>query len=137
MTSSDDAFVSNISHDSYNSYEYLYPKDLMFVLNEDVVISDMSNNHLKDTSVFECTADNFMYRINNSLTDFHYKFHNARPLRIRTKDGFRLLTDKHYKIHKYTLGYIAIPKVLTNEDPYEQCTDFPEYIWPEIVKIAA
>jgi hypothetical protein len=26
---------------------------------------------------------------------------------------------------------------LTNEDPTHECSDFPEYIWPEIVKIAA
>ena len=78
-----------------------------------------------------------MYRVKNSLTDFHYRFHNARPLRIRTKNGFRLLTDKKYKINQYTLGYIAIPTVLNNQNPYTEYKDFPEYIWPEIIKIAA
>ena len=79
------------SHNTYDSYSYDYPDGseeqypaMMFALNEDVVISDMNDDHLLDTCVFECTADNFMYRINNSLTDFHYKFHRARPLRIRT-----------------------------------------------------
>lgn len=71
-------------HGTYDSYEYDYPEDMMFVLNEDVVISDNNGGHILDTCVFECTADNFMYRINNSLTDFHYKYHRARPLRIRT-----------------------------------------------------
>jgi len=97
------------THINYDSYEYTYPEDMMYVLNEDVIISDMDNTYLMDTCVFECTADNFMYRINNSLTDFHYRYHRARPLRVRTKEGFRLLTDKNYKINKYILGYIKTP----------------------------
>jgi hypothetical protein len=86
-----------------------------------------------------------MYRIMNGLTDFHYKYHRARPLRIRTivqKDGelhsgFRLLTDKNYKIQSYTLGYLAVPTEITNEDPSRKYEDFEDYTWQEIIKIAA
>ena len=124
-------------HASYNSYEYTYPKDMLYVLNEDVVISDLNDEHKMDTCVFECTADNFMYRVNNSLTDFHYRHHRARPLRVRTKNGFRLLTDKNYKIITYTLGYLKVPEEITSEDPYKEYTDFEDNIWFEIVKIAA
>lgn len=130
-------FIEDTSNYNYDSYEYNYPLDMMFVLNENVVISNNKDEHKKNIGVFECTADNFMYRINNSLTDFHYKYNTARPLRIRTNAGFKLLTDKNYKIHSYTLGYIKVPTVLTDENPYIECTDFPEYIWPEIIKIAA
>ena len=87
-------------HESYDAYIYNYPTDMMFVLNEDVVISDMNDNYKMDTCVFECTADSFMYRVNNKRTDFHYRFHRARPLRVRTKEGFKLLTDKKYKINR-------------------------------------
>ncbi len=125
------------THPSYTSYQYTYPSDMMFVLNEDVIISDMNNNHLLDTCVFECTADSFMYRVNNSLTDFHYRYHRARPLRIKTKNGFRLLTDGNYKINKYTLGYIKVPTEITNQNPYQEYNDFEDFIWLEIVKIAA
>lgn len=125
------------SHPSYNSYEYVYPDDMLYVLNEDVIISDLNNEHQMDTCVFECTADNFMYRINNNLTDFHYRYHRARPLRIRTKGGFKLLTDKNYSIHKYTLGYLKIPTEITNQDPYKEYEDFEDNIWAEIIKIAA
>lgn len=125
------------SHPSYTSYEYTYPDDMMFVLNEDVIISDLSDGHTMDTCVFECTADSFMYRVNNALTDFHYRFHRARPLRVRTKDGFRLLTDKKYKIHSYSLGYLKVPIEITSNNPYEDYKDFEDYIWLEIVKIAA
>lgn len=126
-----------VKHNSYDSYEYEYPNDMMYVLNEDVTISNNSGNYVMDTCVFECTADSFMYRINNSLTDFHYRYHRARPLRIRTKDGFRLLTDKNYRINSYTLGYLKVPKEITNNNPYEDYTDFEYHTWLEIIKIAA
>ncbi len=125
------------SHASYDSYEYFYPSDMMFVLNEDVTISNNSGNYVMDTCVFECTADSFMYRINNGLTDFHYRYHRARPLRIRTKDGFKLLTDKNYRINSYTLGYLKVPEEITNDNPYKEYKDFEDYTWQEIVKIAA
>lgn len=124
-------------HKSYDEYALNYPEDMMFVLNEDVVISDNEDGHEMDTCVFECTADNFMYRVNNSLTDFHYRYHRARPLRVRTQTGFRLLTDTNYKIKQYTLGYLKKPEEITNEDPDTNYQDFPDYIWTEIVKIAA
>lgn len=124
-------------HPSYNSYEYTYPIDMMFVLNEDVIISDNNGEHQMDTCVFECTADSFMYRVNNSLTDFHYRYHRARPLRVKTKDGFRLLTDKNYKIDQYYLGYLKVPEEITNNNPNKIYQDFEDYIWLEIIKIAA
>ena len=126
-----------IPHVNYDEYEYYYPADMMFVLNEDVVISDMNGEHQMDTCIFECTADSFMYRINNSLTDFHYRYHRARPLRIRTNDGFRLLTDKKYKIDSYTVGYLKVPTEITNENPLTEYNDFEDHIWFEITKIAA
>ena len=125
------------SHPSYDEYEYTYPEDMMFVLNEDVIISDNNDEYPMDTCVFECTADSFMYRVNNKLTDFHYRFHRARPLRVRTKEGFKLLTDKKYKINSYTLGYLKVPDEITNNDPYKEYTDFEDYTWLEIIKIAA
>ena len=129
--------IINDAHPSYTSYEYTYPSDMLYVLNEDVIISNNNDEYQMDTCVFECTADSFMYRVNNSLTDFHYKYHRARPLRVKTKDGFRLLTDTNYKIHSYTLGYLKVPTEITNENPYTEYTDFEDITWYEITKIAA
>lgn len=131
-----DSFTYRL-HKSYDEYEYVYPDDMMFVLNEDVVISDKDGGHEMDTCVFECTADSFMYRVNNKLTDFHYRFNRARPLRVRTKDGFRLLTDTNYKIQKYTLGYLKFPEEITSENPLKHYEDFTDQTWLEIIKIAA
>lgn len=122
---------------SYDQYIIVYPEDFMFVLNEDVIISDTEGENAMDTCVFECTQDSFMYRITNSLTDFHYRYHRARPLRIRNTEGCELLTDKNYKIKEYTLGYLRKPKEITLDNPFEEYTDFEDIIMPEIIKMAA
>lgn len=124
---------------NYESYTIDYPQDFMFTLNEDVNIAskDINNPYNFDTCVFECTSDSFMYRVNNSLTDFHYRHRRARPLRIRTNNGVSLLTDGNYKISKYTLGYLRKPTEITLDNPLNEYTDFPDIIIPEIVKIAA
>ena len=125
------------SRATYNKYKVTYPEKMMFVLNEDVVIDSINGGHELDTSVFECTADSFMYRVNNTLTDFHYRHYKARPLRVKTQNGCNLLTDKKYKITKYTLGYLRNPKKISLEKPKEEYSDFSDVIMPEIIKMAA
>ena len=123
--------------DGYNEYTYEYPTNFLYALNEDVVITDKNEENPYTTCVFECTQDSFMYRITNSLTDFHYKFGKARPIRIRTNNGCKLLTDKNYKIQKYTLGYIKIPSELKLDGSVNEYTDFDTSTMYEIIKIAA
>ena len=125
------------SRATYNKYTVTYPENMMFVLNEDVVIDSVDGGHELDTSVFECTADSFMYRVNNTLTDFHYRHYKARPLRIKTSNGCDLLTDKKYKITKYTLGYLRNPNKISLDNPKEEYSDFPDVIMLEIIKMAA
>ena len=126
-----------VSSVDYDSYSIDYPEDLMYVVNENVTISDINGEHVMSTHVFECTADNFMHRINNSLTDFHYHRHRARPLRIRTKDGCKLITDKKYKIRSYTIGYLKTPNEISLTHPNNEYADFEDSIMYEIIKIAA
>lgn len=125
------------SEPDYDSYYVKYPDDFLFSLNEDVVISDTNGEHRTNTHIFECTQDSFMHRVNNSLTDFHYRYYKARPIRIRNTNGCYLLTDGNYKIYKYTLGYLKKPKEITLENPFEEYEDFEDIIMPEIIKIAA
>lgn len=121
----------------YNQYTCIYPEDFLYVLSENAIISDNNGYNIKDTSVFECTSDNFMYRITNSLTDFHYKYGEARPIRIRTVNGCKLLTDKNYIVQTYTLGYLKQPNKITLDNPFVEYTDFDDTTMPEIIKIAA
>ena len=134
--SKDDMTIDQ-SQPSYDSFKVVYPKDFQFALNEDVIISDKNGEHKMNTCMFECTSDNFMYRVNNSLTDFHYRFHRARPLRVRLKDGCLLLTDKQYDVDTYVLGYLRKPKEITLDNPFDEYDDFQDIIIPEIIKIAA
>lgn len=122
---------------SYARFSITYPNDFLYALNEDVVIDSVDGGHPMNTCVFECTRDSFMYRINNSLTDFHYKYHRARPIRIRKENGCDLLTDKNYTISSYTLGYLRKPTELTLEHPQNEYTDFRDDTMYEIIKMAA
>lgn len=123
---------------SYDEYSTNYPEDFQFVLNEDVIIKDTKDgSHRMNTCVFECTSDSFMYRVNNSLTDFHYRYHRARPIRVRTNDRIILLTDKQYDIEQYTIGYLRQPTEITLSEPWNEYPDFDNIVMPEIIKIAA
>lgn len=124
-------------HSNYWSYDVDYPDDFLYALSESVQICDNNNQHSMDTCVFECTQDSFMYRVNNSLTDFHYRYNKARPLRIRTANGCRLLTDTNYKIERYTLGYIKKPNEITLDGQIYEYNDFETETMYEIIKIAA
>lgn len=122
---------------SYVMYRYVYPIDFLYASNEDVVISDNKGKNKMNTCVFECTQDSFMYRINNSLTDFHYRFGKARPIRVRTASGCELLTDHNYQIKQYTLGYIKQPNEIQLDNPNNEYEDFSTNVMYEIIKIAA
>lgn len=126
---------NNPKYDKYTVENY--PDDFLFSLNEDAIITNNKGNNPYSTSIFECTSDSFMYRVTNSLTDFHYKYGEARPLRVCTDKGCYLLTDKNYKIKEYVLGYLRTPKKITLSTPFEEYTDFDNITIPEIIKIAA
>lgn len=130
-------FNKDTSEPDYDSYYVDYPDDFLYILNEDVIITDSDGGNKMNTHVFECTRDSYMHRINNSLTDFHYIRHKARPLRVRTEKGCNLLTDKNYKIYSYKIGYLREPEQITLENPLDEYEDFSDNVMYEIVKIAA
>lgn len=127
----------SIAETDYTAYKYNYPQDMMYVLNEDVLIGVGDNE--KHVSVFECTSDSFMYRIMNSLTDFHLHRGFARPLRVfsKSKDEITLYTDGNYTINKYTVGYLKYPTEISLSTPNEEYEDFDSSTMYEIIKIAA
>lgn len=131
-------FIIDDNNPKYDKYTVEnYPDDFLFSLNEDAIITNNKGENPYSTSIFECTSDSFMYRVTNSLTDFHYKYGEARPLRVCTDKGCYLLTDKNYKIKEYVLGYLRTPNKITLSNPFEEYTDFDNITIPEIIKIAA
>lgn len=139
----------------YSVYSTYWPSDLMYILEERVTIA--KDDKSKMVSVFECTNDSFMYRIMNSLTDFHYKHGYARPLRVRTgvdkvyedpedsnseytlNQFVDLYTDGKYTLSNYNIMYIRYPNLIDNtvSSTEPDYTDFSEDVWMEIIKIAA
>lgn len=133
--------VPSTEQDAYDEYIIDMPDELLYVLSESVLIDSLDGGHQKLVSVFECTHDNYAYRISNSLTDFHYKNYKARPLRIRLNGEIKLLTDKNYEIKKYILSYIAKPYLFSQhwkdagmDSEYDEIN---ETALPEIIKMAA
>lgn len=121
----------------YTRYVYNYPTEMMYVLNEDVEIGIGDDS--KSVSVFECTSDSFMYRMMNSLTDFHLHRGFARPLRVfsKSKDEISLYTDGKYTINKYTIGYLKYPTEINLVDKDAEYDDFDDATLYEIIKMAA
>lgn len=129
---------SNLS-DQYTEFNYVYPKDVMFVIDEQVtIIAILPDGSIKEkhTELFECTSDNYMYRITNTLTDFHLRNGYARPLRIMTETGCKIFTDTTYDIGSYTVVYLRNPQQITMNKPFDEYTEFPEYVHSEIVKLS-
>lgn len=122
----------------FDVYTLDYPKDLMFVLDETSELSVVEDTSDKTwfSDVFECTLDNYMSRITNKLTDFHLRSNYARPIRIRTRTGCKLFTDKNYNIKGYSIKYIKTPDKISLEDPFKEYIDLPEFALKEIVKMA-
>lgn len=130
----------DVSYGNYTQCQLSYPENFLYTLSETAEISgtaDSENPATKWVPVFECTADSFMYRVNNSLTDFHYRNQYARPLRVRTSTGCNLLTDGKYTVNKYMLQYLRKPNEISLNDPFKEYTEFEEVVLPEIIKIAA
>lgn len=123
-------------YDTYSKTEYVYPTDLMFILDEYVEILITNKKKIVPVEIFECTLDTYMYRITNKLTDFHLRHDYARPLRVRTRDGAALYSDPEYTINKYEITYLRKPNPITLSDPFAEYTEFPEYAQNEIVKLA-
>jgi len=110
---------------------------MMYMLNENVTIHP--NTDITDTSitdVFQCTLDNYMSRIANSLTDFYMRNGYARPLRVRTATGCLLLTDTTYSIDEYDITYIKRPNRISLDRPFDLYSDFTDEVLKEIVKLS-
>ena len=115
------------------------------------VFLNYNNYNLKNNIKYACSIIKHeimrdgMYRINNSLTDFHLKHKRARPLRVKVgktstgKQIVLLINDCKYSVEDLYLSYIKTPEKLTSANPMQnpEYKDFEDDVWYEIIKIAA
>lgn len=126
------------SRKGFDVYTIDYPENFMFMLDESVELYKKGDSQFNywQGEIFECTLDNYMYRITNKLTDFHLRNNYARPIRVRTKSGCNLFTDGNYSIKDYVISYIRNPEKITLNDPFKEYTDLPDFALQEVVKLA-
>lgn len=121
----------------YIKYTAIYPENLMYMLDEAVMLNPTGKpEEQQPAEIFECTLDSYMYRITNTLTDFHWHHNYARPLRVRTKDGCLLFTDTNYEINKYSINYFRQLNPITLAAPNDEYSEFDSNIHKEIVQLA-
>lgn len=122
-----------------NKYSTDYPEDYVYALGEQVYINiknDKCPNLVTKTSdVIEATIETVDKRLADSLSEYHLRHNQAKPVRVYTDNKIVLYTDGNYGIGKYSLTYLRYPKKL-GEHLTEEYTDLPEFVLAEIVDVA-
>ena len=126
---------------SNNSYSTEYPEDYVFALGEKVQIevkSEYNNcpNLISNSSdVIEATIETVDKMLENSLSEYHLKYNQAKPIRVFTDNKIVLYTDGKYTISNYWLTYLILAKELGN-NLEEEYIDLPKSTHKEIIDIA-
>lgn len=122
-------------------WEATFPKDYVHTVGENVYISinnDKCPNLItKETDVIEATIDTVSAKLNNSLSDHHLRYNQAKPIRVYTDNKIVLYTDGNYDISSYELVYLKKASDLGKyENLRKEYTDLPESVHQTIVDIA-
>lgn len=99
---------------------------------------DASGNIIPTYSdTIEATIETIDSIVRNSLSEHHFKYLSARPIRLVENNKILLITDGNYKISEYKLTYLRRPvKIDIHKFPYDEYTDMPQHTHSEIVKLA-
>lgn len=121
-----------------NKFSTDYPDDYMFALGEQtyIRIKDPQCDYItKARDVIEATIESVDKRLEDSLSEYHLRYGQAKPIRVYTENKIVLYTDGNYSISNYDLTYLKEPKKLGNALTQEY-TDLPEYALTEVVDVA-
>lgn len=122
-----------------NRWYTQYPQDYVFALGEEVYIDIYSNKCplliTKVRDVLEATIESVDRILENSLSEYHLHYNQARPVRLYTENNIVLITDGNYGITKYILTYLRDAKDL-GKDLLSEYTELPEVTHQEIVDVA-
>lgn len=122
-----------------NKFSADYPDDYMFALGETTYIQIKDNKCpnlvVKAKDVIEATIESVDRRLEDSLSEYHLRHNQAKPIRVYTDNKIVLYTDGNYNINTYDLTYLKEPKKLGNALT-EEYEDLPEYALTEVVDVA-
>lgn len=122
-----------------NKFVTDYPEDYMFALGEQTYIrlcnDQCPNLVVKARDVIEATIESVDRRLEDSLSEYHLRYNQAKPIRVYTDNKIVLYTDGQYTISNYNLTYLKKPKKLGDAllNEYE---DLPDYALTEVVDVA-
>lgn len=124
---------------SGNEYSAEYPTDYVFAVGEKVLIqitdNQCDNLITKSCDVLEATIETVDKILENSLSEYHLKYNQAKPVRVYTDNKIVLYTDGKYSIKNYWLTYLILAKEL-GDNLDNEYTDLPESTHKEIIDIA-
>lgn len=122
-----------------NEYSTDYPADYVFAVGEKVLIqitdNQCDNLITKSCDVLEATIETVDKILENSLSEYHLKYNQAKPVRVYTDNKIILYTDGQYSIKNYWLTYL-IPAKELGDSLDNEYTDLPESTHKEIIDIA-
>ena len=133
-----------------NIYSITLPSDYTLLLGDTAgILPNDDNNNIcwekdskgkyviKYNDTIEVQVETLDKQLNNSLSEHHLKYCNAKPLRHVQNNEVKLFTDGKYKISEYKLTYLSKPLFLdskhVSDDEYES---LPNHTHIEIVKMA-
>lgn len=133
------AYTSTDFTVSGNEYSADYPTDYVFAVGEKVLIqitdNQCDNLITKSCDVLEATIETVDKILENSLSEYHLKYNQAKPVRVYTDNKIVLYTDGKYSIKNYWLTYL-IPAKELGDNLDNEYTDLPESTHKEIIDIA-
>ena len=133
------AYTSTDFTVSGNEYSADYPTDYVFAVGEKVLIqitdNQCDNLITKSCDVLEATIETVDKILENSLSEYHLKYNQAKPVRVYTDNKIVLYTDGKYSIKNYWLTYLILAKEL-GDNLDNEYTDLPESTHKEIIDIA-
>lgn len=100
-----------------NNYQIAeYPQDYLHALGErvSIVLNDNTPNEIvtRDTGVIEATIETLNGILDNSLSQHHLHYRQAKPIRLYTENKIKLFNDNQYKVKEYDFTYLRKPKTI-------------------------
>lgn len=122
-----------------NKFVMNYPEDYMFALGEQTFITIKNNQcpnlTTKSSDVIEATIETVDRILENSLSEYHLRHNNAKPVRVYTDNNIVLYTDNKYGIDTYKLTYLKKSYDL-GKNIKSEYTDLQDFVLNEIVDVA-